>query len=281
MSALEWPIELDVDTEPEPVHPRPHLVIVPPKRVNLFGVEVDALTMSESVDHAETLLLADKPAHHVCLNAAKVVRIEDDAELRRIVEHAAMVHIDGTPVVWAGRLLGTPVPERIAGIDFLQAMLERAALRGWRVFFLGATDEVVQRAIEVECERHPGLQIAGYRNGFWTADEEADVVAEVAATNPDLLLLALPTPLKERFASEHLEGLQARFVLGVGGSFDISAGLTKRAPRWMQAAGLEWFFRLVQEPRRMWKRYLVGNSRFLALVAALWMRGDQRVPATA
>jgi len=281
MTALEWPIELDVERETETIQSRPHLVVVPPKRVNLFGVEVDALTMSESVDQAEKLLLADKPAHHVCLNAAKVVRIEDDPDLRRIVEHAAMVHIDGTPVAWACRLLGSPVPERIAGIDFLQAMLERAALRGWRVFFLGATDEVVKRAVEVECERHPGLRIAGYRNGFWTAGEEADVVAEVAATKPDLLLLALPTPLKEHFAAEHLEGFRARFVLGVGGSFDISAGLTKRAPRWMQTVGLEWFFRRIQEPRRMWKRYLVGNSRFLALIAALWMRGDQRVPATA
>jgi N-acetylglucosaminyldiphosphoundecaprenol N-acetyl-beta-D-mannosaminyltransferase len=240
----------------------------PAKRTRLFGVQVDALTMAESVDRATELVERAGPAvHHVCINAAKVVRMQDDAELRRIIESSEMVHVDGTSVCWAAGLLGAGIPERVAGIDFMDALLARAAERGWRVFFLGATDEVVERTVAVELERHPGLQVAGWRNGFWTEDEEDAVVAAVAATAPDLLLLALPTPKKELFASRRLEALNARFVMGVGGSFDVAAGITKRAPLWMQRAGLEWFFRLVQEPRRMWKRYLVGNSRFIALVA--------------
>ena len=242
-------------------------------KVSLFGAQVDALTMAESVDHAERLIGRGGPVHHVCINAAKAVRMQDDPELRRIVEDAEMVHVDGTPVVWAARLLGAHVPERVAGIDFMEALLARAAERGWRVYFLGATDEVVRRTVEVEQERHPGLVVAGFRHGYWTAEEEAEVVAGVAASQPDLLLLALPTPRKEVFAHEHLAELGASFVLGVGGSFDVAAGITRRAPRWMQRSGLEWFYRLLQEPGRMWKRYLVGNSRFLALVVKDWVGG--------
>jgi N-acetylglucosaminyldiphosphoundecaprenol N-acetyl-beta-D-mannosaminyltransferase len=250
------------------------------RKAKLFGVDVDALTMAESVDHAEALLRSRRPVHHVCINAAKVVRMHDDPEMSEIVRDAAMVHVDGTPVAWASRILGAPVPERVAGIDFMEAMLERAAERGWRVYFLGATEEVVRATVDVERERHPGLVVAGFRNGYWTADEEDAVVAEVAASGPDLLLLALPTPRKEQFAHRHLEALNSRFVLGVGGSFDVAAGITKRAPRWMQAVGCEWLFRLLQEPRRMWKRYLVGNSRFLTLVAVEWIRGRWLRPIT-
>lgn len=241
-------------------------------RVELFGVTVDALDMAASVDRAAALVDSGRPVHHVCINAAKVVRMNDEPALRQIVEDAEMVHVDGAPVVWAARLLGASLPERVAGIDFMEALLARAAERGWRVFFLGATDEVVRRTVAIERQRHPGLQVAGYRNGYWTADEEPAVVAEVAATAPDLLLLALPTPRKEYFASARLHELGAKFVMGVGGSFDVVAGITTRAPVWMQRVGLEWFFRFLQEPRRMWKRYLVGNSRFLAHVGRAAIR---------
>jgi N-acetylglucosaminyldiphosphoundecaprenol N-acetyl-beta-D-mannosaminyltransferase len=238
----------------------------PSRRVRMFDIAVDALTMEESLDRAEALLEAERPVHHVCLNAAKVVRLADDPQMRQIFDDAGMVHVDGVPVRWAGRFLGAEVPERVAGIDFMEAMLDRAADRGWRVYFLGATEEVVQTAVAVELERHPGLHVVGVRNGYWTPEEEASVVAEVAAQRPDLLLLALPTPRKENFAHDHLDELNARFILGVGGSFDVAAGVTRRAPVWMQRIGMEWGFRLIQEPRRMWKRYLTGNSRFLLLV---------------
>lgn len=241
--------------------------LAPTQRTELFGVTVDALTMEESVDRAAELIERGVPVHHVCLNAAKVVRMQDDPALRRIIEESEMVHVDGAPVCWAAGLVGVSIPERVAGVDFMEALLERAATAGWRVYFLGATEEVVQRAVQVERLRHKGLRVVGYRNGFWSSEEEDAVVADVAATAPDIVLLALPTPKKELFASQHLEALNARFVMGVGGSFDVVAGVTRRAPRWMQRAGLEWFFRFAQEPRRMWKRYLVGNSRFIALVA--------------
>lgn len=237
------------------------------KRDHVFGLPMDLLTMEESIDRAERLIETGLPHQHVVLNAAKVVKAQTDVELRESIEQAAIVNIDGQAVVWAARFLGVDAPERVAGIDFMDALLARAAERGWSVYFLGATDAVVDTVVAAEQDRHPGLRVAGWRNGFWTPEEEADVVAGIAATNPDILLLAMPTPKKERFAAAHLHAFGASLVVGVGGSFDVVAGITARAPRWMQRAGLEWLHRLLQEPGRMWKRYLVGNSQFLALVA--------------
>ena len=237
------------------------------QRTTLFSLPVDVLSMDESIDEAERLIAAGGCHQHVVVNAAKIVKAETDPELRASIENAAIVNIDGQAVVWAARALGAEVQERVAGIDFMDELLARAADRGWSVYFLGATDEVVSRVVEVERDRHRGLRIAGSRNGFWSKDEEAAVVAEIAAAKPTIVLLAIPSPNKERFAAAHLDAMGASLVVGVGGSFDVVAGLTKRAPRWMQRAGLEWFYRLMQEPGRMWKRYLVGNSKFLAMVA--------------
>jgi N-acetylglucosaminyldiphosphoundecaprenol N-acetyl-beta-D-mannosaminyltransferase len=236
------------------------------RRSELFGLPVDLLAMDESVDRAERLIATRRPHQHVVINAAKVVKARHDDLLRASITDASIVNVDGQAVVWAARLLGVDVPERVAGIDFMDALLARAAERGWSVYFLGATDEVVTAVVDEERRRHPGLVVAGARNGFWDADDEASVVAGIAATKPTILLLAMPTPKKERFAAAHLASFGASLVVGVGGSFDVVAGLTKRAPGWMQRAGLEWFHRLAQEPRRMWKRYLVGNTTFLLLL---------------
>lgn len=238
------------------------------RREWVLDLPMDLLTMDESVDRAERLIATGRPHQHVVLNAAKVVKAQTDVVLRESIEQAAIVNIDGQAVVWAARMLGVDAPERVAGIDFMDALLSRAAARGWSVYFLGAADDVVAKTVAVEQQRHPGLRVAGFRNGFWAADDEAGVVAGIAATEPDILLLAMPTPKKERFAAEHLDHFGASLVVGVGGSFDVVAGLTRRAPRWMQRAGLEWFHRLCQEPGRMWKRYLVGNTQFVKLVLA-------------
>jgi len=239
----------------------------------VFGVRLHALTMEQTVDRVEELVRAGGSHQHVVLNAAKVVQLADDPSLRDIVQGCSLVNADGQAVVWAARMLGVDVPERVTGIDLMERLLARAAERGWPVYFLGATDEVVRRVVHVETDRHPGLVVAGWRNGFWSADEEDAVVAQVAAARPTLLFVALPTPAKERFLARHIDRLGASFAMGVGGSFDVVAGVTRRAPGWMQRLGLEWMFRLMQEPRRMFRRYLVGNTRFIALtVAALVQR---------
>lgn len=242
---------------------------------SLFGLSVDALTMDESVERAAQLIESGRRCHHVCINAAKVVAMQRDPALREVLDHADMVSVDGQAVVWAARVLGAEVPERVAGIDLMVRLVERAAARGWRVYFLGATDEVLDAAVDSLTRTYPGLVVVGRRNGYWTAEEEADVVAGVAATSPDLVLVALPTPRKEFFVARHRQEFGAGLVVGVGGSFDVVAGHVRRAPLWMQRAGLEWFYRFLQEPRRMWKRYLVGNTRFLLLVARARIRGQK------
>jgi N-acetylglucosaminyldiphosphoundecaprenol N-acetyl-beta-D-mannosaminyltransferase len=246
------------------------LTLAPPRRVRLFGAEVDALTFAETVDRSFELADTATVAQHVVLNAAKVVQMRDDDRLRTIVAGCDLVNADGQSVVWASRLLGRPLPERVAGIDLFNAIVERAATTGHRVFFLGATEEVVTEMVAQLRERSPTLAVAGYRNGYW--DDDAEVVELVRAAHPDFLFLAIPSPRKEYWLSEHLDRLGVPFVMGVGGTFDVVAGKVQRAPRWVQRLGCEWVYRLGQEPRRMWKRYLKGNSAFLALTAAEWWR---------
>lgn len=243
------------------------------KRVEVFGLPLDALTLEETVDRVAELVESGEPHQHVVLNAAKVVLCEDDIEMRDIVSECALVNADGQAVVWAARLLGHEVPERVAGIDLMEAVLARSSYSEWPVYFLGATDDVVNKVVEIEAERHTGLRVAGHRNGFWTAEEEESVVAEIAASGAKILLVAVPTPRKERFLARHMHALGVPFQMGVGGSFDVVAGVVSRAPRWMQKAGLEWTWRLLHEPRRMFRRYLVGNSRFIWLTFREWWRG--------
>jgi len=148
----------------------------------------------------------------------------------------------------------------------MEELLARAALRRWPVYLLGAREEVVSKVAAVEQQRHPGLVVAGYRNGYWTPEQEDDVVRAVAIARPKVLFVAMPSPQKEHFLARHKETLRVPFVMGVGGSFDVVAGVTSRAPRWMQATGIEWVYRLIQEPRRMARRYAVGNTKFILLV---------------
>jgi N-acetylglucosaminyldiphosphoundecaprenol N-acetyl-beta-D-mannosaminyltransferase len=231
--------------------------------VDLFGVDLACLTLEESAQRVRELVASGGPHQHVVLNAAKVVAMEDDPQLRAIVRSCALVNADGTSIVWASRLLGRRLPERVAGIDLFDRLVAVAAADGHSIFLLGATDDVVKTTASVLEQRYPDVKIAGFRSGFWTDDDE--VIAEVRAANPTYLFLAIPSPRKEYWLHEHLAHLGVPFVMGVGGSFDVVAGVTKRAPRAMQRVGLEWFWRFIQEPRRMWRRYLVGNARFIWL----------------
>ena len=240
------------------------------RRVRLYGVEVDALTMDQSLDRAFELAGVGVPTQHVVLNAAKVVLMQKDARLRGIIAGCALVNADGASVVWASRLLGHPLPERVAGIDLFMRIVARSEDTGDSVFFLGATDHVLSSMLERFRREFPDLRVAGARNGYW--DDDAEVVSAVRQAAPTFLFLAIPSPQKEYWLNSHLSELGVPFVMGVGGSFDVAAGKTKRAPLWMQRIGCEWLFRLAQEPRRMWKRYLRGNTAFLLLTIAEWRR---------
>ncbi|HSN25128.1 MAG TPA: WecB/TagA/CpsF family glycosyltransferase, partial [Kofleriaceae bacterium] len=168
------------------------------------------------------------------------------------------------------RLLGHALPARVAGTDLMIALLGHAAARGYSVYLLGATDDIVRACVAKAQREHPALRIAGYRNGYF--DDEDEVVAAIRAAKPDIVFLGFGTPAKEYFMHRRHRELAVPFVMGVGGSFDVYAGHVRRAPQLLQKLGLEWAFRLAQEPRRMWKRYLVGNSRFLMLVGKELLR---------
>lgn len=233
-------------------------------RADVFGVPLDLLTMRESVEKCIELIETGKPAQHVVINAGKVVMMHDVPGLRSIVAGSAMVNADGQSIVWAGRLLGVRVPERVAGIDLMGNLITEAEARGWPVFFLGAHRAVLCTFVARVTEKHPDLVVAGFHDGYFAdAKGIADMVRDSGAR---LLFVGISSPLKEFFLAEHLAEMGPVFAMGVGGSFDVGAGLTRRAPMWAQRLGLEWFYRLLQEPRRMWRRYLVGNTRFLVIV---------------
>jgi N-acetylglucosaminyldiphosphoundecaprenol N-acetyl-beta-D-mannosaminyltransferase len=235
-------------------------------RVEVLGHAVDRLDLNGAVARCRDLIDARDPAAVVFVNAAKVVAGRRDRGLRASLERSALVLADGMPVVWASRLLGDPLPERVTGIDLLGRLLGLAEERGYRVYVLGARADVLERAIENIRARHPGLVVAGRRDGYFTDGEYEEVAAEIRAARPDILFVAMSSPRKEYWIDRQGPGLGVPLLMGVGGSIDVWAEVVGRAPAWMQRSGLEWLYRLVQEPRRLWRRYLVTNTIFLGLL---------------
>ena len=244
--------------------------IRPSRPAMVCGLPVHPLTLKESVASAEALIADGGPHQHVVLNAAKIVQAHDNPELARIIRSCSLINADGQSVVWAGRLLGSPLPERVAGIDFMLALWRSAARKGYRVYLLGAEPGVVEATARIAASQ--GVEVVGYQDGYWDETQESHVVAAVREARPDILFLAVPSPGKEYFLARRQKDLGCALMVGVGGSFDVVAGVRSRAPRWLQRAGLEWFHRLIQEPRRMFLRYAVGNTRFVALTATHWAR---------
>jgi N-acetylglucosaminyldiphosphoundecaprenol N-acetyl-beta-D-mannosaminyltransferase len=252
-------------TAPEPA--------VPPRRaVRLFDLTIDALTLDETVARIDTLIAAGGIHQHVAVNVDKVVKAHRDPALAAIVNGCDVVSADGQPIVWASRLLGRPLPERVTGVDLMERLIARAGPAGHRLYFLGARPEVVERVVERVRRDHPEALVAGSRDGYWRPDQEEAVAAAIAATAPDVLFVAIPSPAKERFLDRWKTTIGAGFVMGVGGSFDVYAGMIPRAPERWRRLGLEWLFRLLQEPRRMWRRYLVDDALFVPIVASAWLR---------
>jgi N-acetylglucosaminyldiphosphoundecaprenol N-acetyl-beta-D-mannosaminyltransferase len=234
----------------------------------ILGCRIDRLDLAATLAEVERIIASRQFTQHMAINAAKLVTMQDDEKLREIVAGCGLVNADGQAIVWASRLLGDPLPERVAGIDLMHALLGLAEERGYRVYFLGARAEVLERALERIRELHPKLAIAGARDGYFTEAEDAAVSEEIQASRPDIVFVAISSPRKEYFLGQYGEGLGAPFVMGVGGSIDVVAGVTRRAPVVWQRLGLEWLYRLLQEPRRMFKRYAVSNTRFAYLVGS-------------
>lgn len=234
-------------------------------RITMMGCQIDNLSMEETLQTVEGFIQSGKPHQHVVVNVDKLVKAERDVELRRIINECALINVDGMPVVWASRLLGKPLKERVAGVDLFEALMRRSAAKGWRVYLLGAREEVVSEVKRLYEIKYPGLVVAGYRNGYWSEAEEPGVVADITAARADLLFVAISSPKKEHFLGQYQGQMKIPFAMGVGGTFDVAVGRVKRAPVWMQKSGLEWFYRFLQEPRRMFRRYFIEDMAFFRL----------------
>lgn len=235
-------------------------------RTNFLGSPIDLLTFDETIALAIEAMLTRKPTQHVAINVAKLVKMRSDAELRRDVIESHIIGIDGAGIVLGARALGIKVPERVAGIDLMERLLAVCSVQGFRPYFFGSRREVLNRAINNAYRLWPGLVLAGHRDGYFSKEEEAEIVEDIKKSRPDCLFIGIPTPRKERFLHRYRDTLRVPFIMGVGGSFDVLAGHVSRAPQTMQNAGLEWLYRLYQEPKRMWWRYVSTNTVYAGLL---------------
>lgn len=224
-------------------------------KIEILGTLIDQVDMASALQKIETFIAEGIPHHVITLNAEIIYRAQFEPELRAIINRAALVTPDGAGVVWASRYLKKPVPERVTGIDLLQAIAARASTTGWRLFLLGGAPGVAEEAAANLKKRFTNLNIVGTHHGYWPPTEEEAIVALIRSARPDVLFVALGAPRQEYWISRHLSVLGVPVCMGVGGSFDVLAGRVKRAPKWMQQLQLEWLARLVQEPFR-WRRML-------------------------
>jgi N-acetylglucosaminyldiphosphoundecaprenol N-acetyl-beta-D-mannosaminyltransferase len=236
------------------------------QRVEILGCKIDNLSMEETLQKVDDFIKSGRPHQHVVVNVDKLVKASRDPQLRRIINECALINADGMAVVWASRLLGKPLKERVAGVDLFESIMQRAAAKTWRVFLLGAQEEVVSRVKHDYERKYPGLTVAGYRNGYWTQEDEESVARQIEAAQADILFVAVSSPKKEQFLNRYQAEMRIPFAMGVGGTFDVAAGKVKRAPKWMQKSGFEWFYRFLQEPRRMFKRYFIEDMVFFWLL---------------
>ena len=240
-------------------------VAMAPKRFPILNTYVNALTLEETVKEVEDIIQAGVPTQHVVVNASKVNLMEADSGLAEIVNECPLINADGASIVWAAKELGVPLKERVTGIDLFLRLVEIAAEKGYGIYLFGAKEEVVTKVKVIFEERYPGIRIVGYRNGYFTEADESQIVQDMASSGADMMFVAFSSPKKEYWVHKYLKQIGIPFVMGVGGSFDVVAGVTDRAPKWMQDHSLEWFYRFIQEPGRLWKRYIVGNAKFVLL----------------
>ena len=233
--------------------------------VNVLGIDVFSVRMAQLLNICEEHIDSKKALLLGVVNVAKLVNCHKNVELQRSLMEADIVLADGLPIIWLSRMLGDPLPERVTGIDIMYELLKEANKKHYRVYFLGAKSDVLQKMIKTIQKDYPGIAVAGYRDGYFDKDEEQDVAKNIKDSHADILFVGISSPKKENFLKNWLNFIDVPICHGVGGSFDILAGVTNRAPIWMQKCGLEWLYRVIQEPRMMWKRYLITNMIFIKL----------------
>ncbi len=232
------------------------------ERVEILGVQVDAVTMAEAVDFAERLISARKPSTIATVNAEMLLRATYDEEFKSVLNAAELIVPDGAGTVWAARHLGYEMPERVAGYDLVQELLKIAPAKSQRIFMFGSAPGVADKAKAKAENLYRGINIVGTRNGYFQTEDEPEIIAQIKNSEPDILLAALGFPKQEMWLAAHKTELNVPVSIGVGGTFDVMAGVVRRAPRWMQRAKLEWLFRALLQPSRA--------GRLVALPKFVW-----------
>lgn len=248
---------------------------VPRSSIDLFGVAISPVTMQEALDRIETFIEKGTPHHVATSDANSVLRAQKDEEYAAIIRRAALVTPDGFGVVWGARLMNLPVYERVTGVDMVTGICERAAKKGYSIYILGSEPGIAATAAQKLAQQYPGLKIAGTQHGFWKEEGISDeaIVSQIAQAKPDVLFVAFGIPAQEKFIAHNLEALNVPVSIGVGGSFDVYSEKLRRAPVYIQRSGLEWLYRVWQEPWR-WKR-MGYVPQFMAFALREWLFGKR------
>ncbi|WP_205700238.1 WecB/TagA/CpsF family glycosyltransferase [Erysipelothrix sp. HDW6A] len=231
----------------------------------IFNTYVSDLTMDETVREVDEIIQRRVPTQHVVINASKINLMNKDEELTNIINSCPIINADGASILWAAKKLGVSLKERVTGIDLFEELLKLSNVKKYRIFLFGAKQEVVEKVKQIIEEKYPNVVIAGIKNGYFDQSKEQEIVDMIKESKADMLFVAFSSPKKEFWVNKYLQEMDIPFCMGVGGSFDVVAGVTKRAPEWMQKSGLEWFYRFIQEPGRLFNRYIIGNLKFVLL----------------
>lgn len=239
------------------------------EQVEILGVKVDAVTMIQAVERVQSLICAGKPSIVATANAEMLLNATHDAELKKILNAADLVVPDGAGTVWAARHLGKQMPERVAGFDLVQELMKIAPARDIKFFMFGSAPGIADKAKSKAESLYPGIKIVGTRNGYFKSADEPEIISQIKNSRADVLLAALGVPKQEKWIMKYKDELQIPVSIGVGGTFDVMAGIVKRAPLWMQKARLEWLFRAMLQPSRA--------GRLLALPKFVWNVHKQKI----
>lgn len=235
-------------------------------RVDFLGLKLDNLDLDESVQRIEDFIQERRPRQVFTPNAALTVWSHQDPYLKDVYSRTDLLTADGIGVFMGSRILGRPVKANVPAVSMFFKFLPIAQKKGYRMYFLGAKPEVVVKAVENVRKEYPGINIVGYHHGHYPATDVPKVMEDIISCRPDIVFVAMSTPQKEKFIDTNKEKLNVPVMVGVGGTFDIAAGVTKLAPAWIRKGGLEWLYRLIQEPRRLWRRYAATHPAFVYLL---------------
>jgi N-acetylglucosaminyldiphosphoundecaprenol N-acetyl-beta-D-mannosaminyltransferase len=233
------------------------------KAIRILNCEFAPVTLADTIDWARDWIRSGERGHICTVNVAILMMMRSDPKLQGFVDRASLVIADGQPLIWASHLQSDYLPERVTGVDLVDELCALAAKEGFGVYFLGARRSVIETAVKRLADRHPALEVSGIADGYFDATEAPIRAKAVRESGAKLLIVGMGVPRQEEFIESQWDELGIQLAIPVGGSFEVMAGSARRAPVFLQRIGMEWSFRLAQEPRRLWKRYLVTNSQFI------------------